>query len=706
MKITATTGALATEGVQDHARFKIDASSKAFDLISSRLYQNKIRAVIRELSTNAFDAHIMCDCAQDPFQVTLPTEMNPVFSVRDWGPGMCHNTIMNVYTTYFRSTKDDDNRAVGGFGLGSKSPFAYVSSFSVVSYHEGIARYYTAALGDRGPEIVLLKTHPTDQPSGLEVSMPVKTEDIKTFQLEAQEVYRWFSTPPKTNIQLEYPEKNVIFSGRSLGGVRWQACEISTYQRVGSVVVMGNVCYPIDYKLFNNNTTALLMEHIIIHAPVGWVDMTPSRESLSYDQQTIDRIQGVIDDIAKQLTHKTNAMIAKQPDLWHAYAELCRSSRFTKYFTGKIQWRGQEVPRYGFSVDLRHLVESGVKLYQLYASSNRMYNNTDHDINVAIEKNCGNIGHWIIGDGITKKQLKLIKLAAQQNKIPNVTNMVDLKGVITAEQFRKLFYMVDPQHLTDIKDYESLYSASTRYRNSGTVLCWDHSHAEKYVKSLRRKRIARIKDGFKSVDQPCEQGYYVRYYRGNLADENWLPLVDDIPSSKSLYNLFEMKILPDLPVYAVTSSKIKEFEDNPSWQCLYDTIRNRLEQWIDNQALLFQCTSWREQRSINLIEKIISLGIDLPEQSQLTDFAQQLNMKNTIEDSLPYYWKTTIEFWCKFLKIDPKKETFAPASSLYNQLTTKYPILSLLEEHNRIHMVEKYLMLQLEKDVEISRFAD
>ena len=36
--------------------FTIAASAKAFKILSSNLYQNKIRAIVRELSCNAFDA--------------------------------------------------------------------------------------------------------------------------------------------------------------------------------------------------------------------------------------------------------------------------------------------------------------------------------------------------------------------------------------------------------------------------------------------------------------------------------------------------------------------------------------------------------------------------------------------------------------------------------------------------------------------------
>ena len=39
--------------------FTIAASAKAFKVLSSNIYKNKIRAVVRELVCNAVDAHVI-----------------------------------------------------------------------------------------------------------------------------------------------------------------------------------------------------------------------------------------------------------------------------------------------------------------------------------------------------------------------------------------------------------------------------------------------------------------------------------------------------------------------------------------------------------------------------------------------------------------------------------------------------------------------
>ena len=72
--------------------FKIQASSKAFDILSSNIYTHKVRAVIREISCNAVDAHTAAG-NPDRIHVHLPTRLEPHFSVRDYGTGLSDEDV-------------------------------------------------------------------------------------------------------------------------------------------------------------------------------------------------------------------------------------------------------------------------------------------------------------------------------------------------------------------------------------------------------------------------------------------------------------------------------------------------------------------------------------------------------------------------------------------------------------------------------------
>ena len=128
-----------THGILASTQFSIKANGKAFKVLIDGLYSDKIRAVVREIWSNAFDAHAMAGNTDKPFDCHLPTIFAPHFAVRDYGVGMSHDQIMRLYTTVFESSKEDTNDQVGKLGLGSKSPFAYTDTFTVTSYKIGRA---------------------------------------------------------------------------------------------------------------------------------------------------------------------------------------------------------------------------------------------------------------------------------------------------------------------------------------------------------------------------------------------------------------------------------------------------------------------------------------------------------------------------------------------------------------------------------------
>jgi hypothetical protein len=161
-------------------QFRIATNSKLFSILSDSIYTRKIDAVIRELCCNAFDAHVEARQSRK-FQVTLPSEFNSEFRVRDFGLGLCEED-MQMYTTYGESTKSSSNAYIGAFGIGAKSPFAYTGIFNVTSYHDGQARAYSMFVEDGVPRMTKLGEGPSEEPPGLEVFFPVRPGDIDEFK--------------------------------------------------------------------------------------------------------------------------------------------------------------------------------------------------------------------------------------------------------------------------------------------------------------------------------------------------------------------------------------------------------------------------------------------------------------------------------------------------------------------------------------------
>jgi len=280
-------------GQVSQGEFRIKNSATAFAILSSGLYSNKYQAILRELGCNAYDSHVEAGYPEKPFTVHLPTRLNPIFSVRDYGVGLNHEQVMGLYTTYFESTKNDSNDFVGCMGLGSKSPFSYTKNFTITAIKDGTKGVYSAFIGDQGvPAIIQLVDEPTDEGNGVEVSFAVENRnDMSQFESEARKVYTWFQTKPEftgvdVNIQpMKFAEENII------PGVNLR--EDNGYNN-RSYALMGNVAYPIKVpegeKLPKGVYELLHKNSFIIRFEIGTLDIAASREELGYVPHTIDAI--------------------------------------------------------------------------------------------------------------------------------------------------------------------------------------------------------------------------------------------------------------------------------------------------------------------------------------------------------------------------------------------------------------------------------
>jgi hypothetical protein len=290
--------------------FKIKASAKAFNILSSGLYANKIRAIIRELSCNAVDSHTAAGRTDTPFDVHLPNDLEPWFSIRDYGTGLTHEQVTSIYTTYFESTKTDSNDYIGALGLGSKSPFSYTDNFTVIAIKDGKKGIYSAFINGQGvPSIAQMMTEDTDEPAGVEIKFSVNERyDFSKFRDEARQVYTYFKLRPVVTgykdfqfTDVEYDTENIV------PGVH------SYKHNHNSKAIMGNIAYPVDIpnadKVLGELQT-LLRQGLELHFAIGEVDFQASREGLSYIPSTIEAIKSKLIAVNAALT----VVLAKEAD--------------------------------------------------------------------------------------------------------------------------------------------------------------------------------------------------------------------------------------------------------------------------------------------------------------------------------------------------------------------------------------------------------
>lgn len=309
--------------------FTINASSEAFRILSSGLYSNKIQAIIRELSCNAVDAHVMAGTPDRPFKIHLPDSWEPFFSIEDFGIGLDDEDVDNIYTSYFTSTKTSSNDLIGGLGLGSKTPFSYTDTFTIRTRKDGVERVYNAYISAKGsPTVSMLSEDDTDESNGVLVTVPVRKEDFYNFRQEAVNVFQWFRVLPEiNNVQLDNSKYKKLEEADGL------LVDTQSYQKQRVTVVMGNVAYsvtPDEKNLPKKNKRAWMFlenAHLTVRYNIGDLSVTASRESISFDDETIktfvDRIEnfaqayydGFQKKIDDQCTTKKDAILLAEKEL-------------------------------------------------------------------------------------------------------------------------------------------------------------------------------------------------------------------------------------------------------------------------------------------------------------------------------------------------------------------------------------------------------
>jgi hypothetical protein len=371
MQLAYAANAIHSNIALDSSQAKIRASAHMLRVLSSGLYQNKIRALLREIGANAADAHLMIGRPDLPVEVHLPSKAHPTFWIRDRGPGMTHEFVMENYQTYGDSdkriaivtdgmsdaetaaAKEYAKNATGGFGLGSKCPYAYSDQFTVEVAQAGKLRRYACYIRPDGmfqTDEVEVRDASDDWPHGVRVSVPVRTQDIDKFVTEARHVYRWFRTRPTIlNAKVEFPEeglKTPLVTFYTLG-------DQDTYEHTDLYVRMGDCAYPVTLAglgstfvegLKSEITKDLLGWYCSIQAPMGSFDIAPSREAPDYTPRTLDTLRKLLKqaslEIAEHIATTFNTNQISWDNLQPKRDQVRANDSFRNYIRPALLQRG------------------------------------------------------------------------------------------------------------------------------------------------------------------------------------------------------------------------------------------------------------------------------------------------------------------------------------------------------------------------------
>lgn len=538
------------------AKFGALMGPKMFKTVIADLYSNKPQSIMRELCTNAYDAQIEKGNADRPIEVRLPTFFDSTFAVRDFGNAMSHEQIMSHYITLFKSTKDQDNLAVGKYGLGSKSPFSYTEQFAIISRQSGVKRTYSAyRTSDWEPHCVFIGSEETDEEDGLEVTFPVRDADINLFQQAFVNVALGFPVRPHCEIQIFNDKLDQMVEHLI---INQDGIQIFS-KRVGNLaqwnVRMGCVIYPIDFA-------PLLLPHwgnlgmnpscIVLNIPIGSINITPSREAIDYDTETIlfmknlletagERVSEIIFSKIKANEFKTPYELTKK---LNEFSFMRETAQYLEEGTRLLSRRQKRMVSAGN--DIRSLAESVLRDNRSWFEGSKFLLTYDHDFLVNGMKSC-----FIIDTYDVLTIVDLIKKAVEGKGLLNIIlaprNEPTVKGEFSDSRTMSLARITNKA--TQIMNVEEVQRA---------IILTYRDNYDPQRNSLYRRQIEVI-DGIYRVYYGEEYDKYVHVF--DMNDEKY----NSLTYSPKKRNAIEVKekidtekqyscFTPDIPDESLVSS--------------------------------------------------------------------------------------------------------------------------------------------------------
>lgn len=304
-------------GASKEMDFSIDSdNSLIFEILRDKMYKDKIGSICREVASNSRDANRESG-SQEPVKITIIEPNQVVYvghqsiSFKDSGIGISPDRMADIYVKYAASTKRGDNKETGGFGLGAKTPFAYNDTFTVITVVEegGVRKkyYYTALIDStRKGKMVLFDEEETDEPTGTEVIVPIKTPEDR-YKFEREAIYytqSWGDGVELINFKGDKKDFEVIYEDDNVVAIKGDG-----YENYGLLV--DGIPYPLERKYLSDDNVMSYGNGIRIFFKFNTGDLTISanRESVQYDDETIEVLKTKFDDFVETMSKKLDAYI-------------------------------------------------------------------------------------------------------------------------------------------------------------------------------------------------------------------------------------------------------------------------------------------------------------------------------------------------------------------------------------------------------------
>ena len=611
MKPTTSTQTLQANGIKSSVSFGIKDSGFAhiFNVLRNQLYSDKVLAVVREYSCNAFDAHVAAGKASEPIKVTLPNRLNPNLSIRDYGDALSDDDIKNIYAFYGESTKRNTNDQIGMLGIGSKAAFAYGDNFVINSYINGKRHTYNAFIDpSQVGQISKLESDDTDEPNGIEIVVPVKIDDADEFVEKARGLFEHFPVKPTIcgTEDFVYEKADLLFEG---DGWQWNKSE-NRYGQGDATAIMGSIAYPIERYSLNlkdedGKLNSLLRSNLIMKFDIGDLEISASREKLQFTDKTKKAILDRLRVVEKQVVQKALDEFGECNSMFAAkclYGSLMDWTSglydFRDILSKKLKWNGTIIRSDHYNFSWQNLNNPSEKEYVgrlvVYKKPSRGFKWRSEKTEII---NCTKDVVVIKNDlGHTRGMMgRVLPLLEDQNKkvyMFTFNNDASAKVMLNKEEFDGKMILASSLEKKKVSDYYTTTSSNrgntsahaSKHQTAVFELDWDMIKAQSKESDWQRNKTNSAYYNVLKVDLANDSGVYVVIDKFQIQS----------PQSTCI-NPFEMqgfkKALEkyDIEVPTLVAVKVKEsskVEENPNMINFFDWAAIQLQKIIEEGDLI------------------------------------------------------------------------------------------------------------------------
>jgi hypothetical protein len=368
--------------VKNAQSFRISANSHMFDILRKKIYNRPAESCVRELVDNSRDAMVEAGKAHLPVEIFVGPNS---FSVKDRGIGLTPEQITEIYTVYGESSKRDTNSQTGQLGIGSKTPWAISSIFTVESITNKIKRTYQAYINDTNTgAITLTSEEETDEENGVTIQVPFR---LKVEHLAPAVAWRHLSGIPTPIVYgCEIPKAEIY-----LDRGKWLL-----NKGPQSGILYNGLFYPKDLKVPGEHYSSC--KRLILRFNIGELEIAANREEIpdtdSNKQLIGARVKEAYDEIKKE-------ELFNQLDFNEALSAWNDSLRWISEFRykGEIIPTGSSYP--GYSRKECHRRGFGANSYRVSAGTENLLS-TSHFIYEDVPHKRTSVRQYMIDNHITR----------------------------------------------------------------------------------------------------------------------------------------------------------------------------------------------------------------------------------------------------------------------------------------------------------------